>query len=381
MRTQGWGVLSMYLPFLSLAPMGDGGDIGTNHCSFVHVFSPFAGASREDLSVYRHAEQSWQVAASAASADGAADVRFLAAVLPRDRSAAPQFAGAATLSWYVVDGLNRTLPTVGGILTAAMTAASNRGHVILTNWDIAVVRSFYIEACRRLKALSRADPTKVALDITRVDLTVPGDPARWPSAADLGLLGDRPGSQPAKEARARVMAVAALRKHPGHDCFIIPASLPLRCLTETDPGFAVGQPPWGAVLRSVLSGTILDSSRKFEYVRSLPKKQWFTYHLHALSGERGGVPGTFQPKPLAAAWQTGSVWAHLELMLFQYAQTFRMAADRNGSVAVSCVLFLARLLCTHRLMPIVRHLETMCNPHFLADLVLAGGSASATGGE
>lgn len=276
------------------------------------------------LDEYHLAEQSWVQAAGYAA--GAVVVTFVAAVLAEDRGAVPSFATAVEITESV-----GSLPTIGGILAAGQDASKRRGaggYLVFTNWDISVTTTFYQNMCSAIKdelALSNENGGGggggvgwLALDVTRLDVKASAEELQnLPPLAEL----DTPTG-------VGTFLLEHGSKHPGHDCFVIPAALDISCFTAS-VGFVVSQPPWGKLLRSILQGTASKhgSEGKFGLLRSSAKKGVYTYHF------------TNADKP--AAWKNGFE-AHFELHIFQISQAFRILYNpdkmSSSKVAVSRLL-------------------------------------------
>lgn len=287
------------------------------------MFSPYHTADSALLNEYRLAEQSWLQAAGYAA--GIVAVDFVAAVLEADRGAVPQFARAVEVTESI-----GSLPTIGGILAAGQTASKSRGpggYLIFTNWDILVTATFYEKMCKAIKD-ELASPSSssgggggggwLTLDVTRLDVKVGDEELKnLPPLAEL----DTPTG-------VGKFLLEHGNKHPGHDCFLIPAALDISCFTD-NVGLVVSQPPWGMLLRSILQGTASNdgSGGKFGLLRSTVKKGVYTYHF------------TNSDKP--ASWKNGFE-AHFELHIFQISQAFRILSKpeklASSKVAVARLL-------------------------------------------
>lgn len=209
---------------------GNRGAVPTGGCHFTHVYSPFHTRSKADAAEFARVEVSWQLAASAAAKGGKVSVTFAGLALPRDKGAVKAFARHVPITSYVLDGLNRTLPTIGTMLRLGQRVAPAGGHVVFTNWDIFVVPSFYSDVCQMLQDAGKTSDWQ-ALDITRAEV----HPASGGKAGEVSLA--RLGTAPQKLIDEGV--VRTLLPHAGHDCFVIPAELDISCFTK-DPGFMVG---------------------------------------------------------------------------------------------------------------------------------------------
>jgi len=116
---------------------------------------------------------------------------------------------------------NARLPSVGEILDAGINA-TDADVIVLTNRDIAMYPSFYLDACRDLSR-----PDTLAVERTRV-------------AIPLAALNAN---------TTHAMYHRKLHDHPGADCFILPRRVIPRCLRRNRM-LVVGLPPWGLTFRA-----------------------------------------------------------------------------------------------------------------------------------
>lgn len=292
--------------------------------TFTHVYSPFVGQRVAEATLVAASMN----AAVAYAAERGINVEIIAVVLDSDfgsdKLVLADNAKVVTVERVFSDAYPNppkgNVPFVGDIISAAHSVAGG-SHTILTNPDIILDESFYLDV---IKLLERRPQDWQSITINR--RTIPVE-AIYGSEIKMETVtqGNKKVTKVPEEFYRRLSEENTgdiLKKinsldgedHPGHDCFVFPTEWSER-LSQAMEGFVVGSPVWGCWFRFLVCerrGGIEPSVNVSEFKESLTRSHLSpcTYTKYKVTRHLGNDKGW---RKVSLPWVWNAMWLYIDV--------------------------------------------------------------------
>ena len=292
--------------------------------TFTHVYSPFVGQKVAEATLVAASMN----AAIAYAAERGINVEVVAVVLDSDFGSdelvLAENAKVVTVEKVFSDVYPNpqkgNVPFVSDIISAAHKVAGG-SHTILTNPDIILEESFYLDV---IELLERRPQDWQSITINR--RTIPID-AIYGAEIQMETVTQgnkkvtkipdefykRLGEENTEEILKKINSLDG-EDHPGHDCFVFPTEWSGR-LSQAMEGFVVGSPVWGCWFRFLVCerrGGIEASVNVSEFKESLTRSHLApcTYTKYKVTRHLGNDKGW---KKVSLPWVWNAMWLYIDV--------------------------------------------------------------------